>query len=271
MASGGTAAVATMAGVVWYQGFPRRAGLSLAPEPDCQIRNVASPALRPVAARVTINATRATTAGTASGPSVRTVYAENEPKFVAAPAGLENTDDVCAAPTASACQAWNHSRTPPVWMSTIGTNHTASAAAPAAAVTQSWRRLRVDAATGMSVRRTNIGKIDGRNPVKRPSVTTAPMPCALWGRAPEANNMSRAPASASKLYVDTVDPANHDTGALATTAPAAMPTHMPPSAAPASHVSAAAADTRAATSTSDGAAPRPVTACSARPASTYRK
>ncbi len=73
MASGGTTAAATMAGVVWYQGLPRRAGLSLAPEPDCQIRNVASPALRPVAARVTINATSATTARTASGPSVRIV------------------------------------------------------------------------------------------------------------------------------------------------------------------------------------------------------
>ncbi len=188
---------------------------------------------------------------------------------MAAPAGLENTDDVWAAPTASACQAWNHSRTPPGWTSTMGTNHTASAAAPVPAVTSSCRTLRVDAATGMSVKRTNIGKTDGRNPVKRPSATTAPMPCALCGRAPEANDMSRAAASASKLYVDTVEPANHDTGALATTAPAAMPTHTPPSAAPASHVSAAAAaDMSAATSTSDGAAPRPVTACSARPAST---
>ena len=79
-----------------------------------------------------------------------------------APAAWSNTEVISAAPLASVRVAWSQVGNPPGWDSTMGTNHTATAAAPASTVTPSRLQRLVDPSTARSARITKARLSDWR-------------------------------------------------------------------------------------------------------------
>ncbi len=120
------------------------------------------------------------------------------------------------------------------------------------------------ALSATSASSANIGRTHGMNPVAIPRTSTATIPWPVPGRARRASTTSSTPTSAQKLYVETIEPLNHDTGVDATSTAAAMPTHRSTSSVPATAVRvAAAAEASAARRTRLRTVSRPVTTCSA--------
>lgn len=198
-------------------------------------------------------------ATTTSGARATTVKAANVPRLVVPPGVWSRMDVACAAPSASSRVACSQAAAPPGWERAIGTNHTATATAPAATVSRRSRQRRIDPATAMHASSANDSMIDGRKPARNPRTTTAATPWGLPGRARQASTSSAAQARRSKEWVATIDPLNHANGEVATTTPAARPTHRPPRSRPATTVSPApAAEASAARSTSEWITPTPV-------------
>ena len=197
------------------------------------------------------------------------VKAANTPRLLAAWGAWSRMDVVRAAPTDSARVAWSQAPNPPGCWATIGTNQTATPAAPAATVARARCQVRVETTTGTSTRRANASTIDWRNPASSPSAANAATPCQLPGRARQARMIRRQHARRSNEYVATMEPVNHTNGEVATSTPVAVPIHQPPRSRPATTASPApTAEATAATRTRLVMVPRPPTADTRRPAST---
>ena len=247
-----------MTPVPWYQGrsIPCR-GSGAVP----QMRREAFPPGWRVTNRAPAVTTTASTATAMRGPRLTRDHPPKVPMLVTAPEeGAAKTDEVSAACHTWLWTAWAHARKPPGWTRIRGTNHSATEPTVATTAVSSWPIVRTLATTAMAARRTKAGRTDRRTPAASPKASTATTPWAPYGRARRARMIRRAAAKASTLYVETVAPANHDTGAEATRPPAATPTKRPPRAVPATQVRpAAAADNSAATRTRLWTGLRPVT------------
>jgi hypothetical protein len=172
------------------------------------------------------------------------------------------------APQLSLRVASHQRQIPPGWASTMGTNHTTTATAPAAKATTVWRTRRTEPATATRANRAKLRTTDCRNPAAKPRAARAAAPCHDPGRARQARMISNGAMARSNEYVEMIDPLNQANGDVATTMPAASPTQRPPRSRPATTMSPAArAEANAATSTSEstGLSPVPPTR---RPAST---
>ena len=172
------------------------------------------------------------------------------------------------APRVSRRVARAHAETPPGWVSTMGTNQTATATATAKTAVTASRNRRTEPATARRASGANACRADCRKPVASPSEARAAAPCHEWGRARHARMMRSGATARSNEYVATMEPLNQANGEVATSSPAASPTHRPPRSRPATTTNPAArADATAETSTSESIVPAP-TPWTSRPATT---